>query len=223
MKTDPWPHARGDAIVALCMLLLLLAWDASGGDLAVMRSVGDTHGFRWRDAWFVSRVLHDGGRWLGLAVLGLLIVNLRWPLLPGLALRERVWWLVVTLVCALLVPLIKQASLTSCPWDLAEFGGVARHVSHWHLGLADGGAGHCFPSGHATSAFALFSGWFVLRDQRPRLARAWLATVLLLGLAVGTAQSLRGAHYPSHTLWTSWLCWVLCSVGTRWLPGAHAA
>ena len=41
--------------------------------------------------------------------------------------------------------------------ELAEFGGVAQHVSHWSLGVLDGGPGHCFPSGHASSAFAFFA------------------------------------------------------------------
>lgn len=40
-------------------------------------------------------------------------------------------------------------------------------------------------------------------------ARAWLLAVVLAGLLFGGAQFLRGAHAPSHTLWTAWLCWAL--------------
>ena len=38
-------------------------------------------------------------------------------------------------LCVLAVPALKQISTTSCPWDLAEFGGVARYASHWALGV----------------------------------------------------------------------------------------
>ena len=31
----------------------------------------------------------------------------------------------------------------------------------------------------------------------------------MAGLLFGGAQTLRGAHYPSHSLWTAWLCWTL--------------
>jgi membrane-associated PAP2 superfamily phosphatase len=41
---------------------------------------------------------------------------------------------------------------------------------------------------------------------RPAL---WLAGGAAGRAAFGGAQYLRGAHYPSHTLWTAWLCWVL--------------
>ena len=77
----------------------------------------------------------------------------------------------MVLLCVLVVPALKRLSSTSCPWDLALFGGVARHLSHWRWGVADGGAGHCFPSGHAVAAFAFISGWFALRSHDPRAAR----------------------------------------------------
>lgn len=208
MTSTGW---RGDLAIATLTGVLLLLWDFSGLDLPVARLFANAQGFALREHWFTRSVLHEGGRVLSWSVLLLLIVNLRWPLLWRLPLRTRVWWLLATLLCALLVPALKQISATSCPWDLAEFGGVARYVSHWRWGLADGGGGRCFPSGHATAAFALMSGYFALRETQPRAARAWLNAVLLLGLAFGWGQLARGAHYPSHTLWSGWLCWVLCS------------
>ena len=44
---------------------------------------------------------------------------------------------------------------------------------------------------------------------------AWLALVLATGFAFGTAQLLRGAHYPSHTLWSAWLCWAICAAAAQ--------
>ena len=47
----------------------------------------------------------------------------------------------------------------------------------------------------AASPAARTSGWL------------WLLAVGLCGLGLGLAQTLRGAHYPSHTLWTAAICW----------------
>jgi membrane-associated PAP2 superfamily phosphatase len=62
------------------------------------------------------------------------------------------------------------------------------------------------------AAFAFFGLHFFWRDFNPRKARLWLAAVLLLGAAYGTAQLVRGAHYPSHTLWSAWLCWTVSAL-----------
>ena len=200
---------RRDLTVAGVTLALLLLWDPRGLYLVWVRAWGDATGFAWRDHWLTSRVAHDGGRWLAGAVLAALVVNLRWPLFDGLTRAERVRWLLVTVGTLLLMPVLKKLSSTSCPYELAEFGGHALYVSHWRFGVADGGPGGCFPSGHATSAAAFFSGWFALRERHPQAARIWLGVVLALALFHGWAQMARGAHYPSHTLWSAWICWTL--------------
>ena len=188
---------------------LLLAWDASAADLWLERLWSTPRGFPWRDHWLTARVLHDGGRVLAGVVLAALVVNIVRPWTPGVPRGRRIAWVVVTIAGFALMPLLKKTSLTSCPWDLAEFGGVAHWVSHWQWGQVDGGAGHCFPSGHASSAFAFLAGWFVLRDPHPRLARVWLVAVCVLGTLFGWAQMARGAHYASHTMWTAWICWAM--------------
>lgn len=200
---------RRAATLALLALLPIVLWEWSGGDLPLSRLFGSAGGFAWRHDWWLSTVLHDGTRQLSWLLALLLLVNVWWPLTPRLTRRERVWWLLATLAGAAVVPLVKQQSLTSCPWDLAEFGGLAHHVPHWlqlgPLALPDGGGGHCFPSGHATSAFAFFSGGFALRRGHPVAARRWMLAVLLLGLGLGAVQLVRGAHFASHTLWSGWL------------------
>lgn len=202
---------RRDLSVCLALLALLLLWDLSGWDLAIMRAFAGRSGFAWRDHWFTTVVLHQGGRLVGWVVLIGLIVQL-WRPLPfasDLPASERRWWLATCLLCLLVIPLLKHASQTSCPWSLAEFGGTARYVSHWRLGTADGGGGGCFPSGHASAAFSFLSGYFALRQRHSVAAQRWLAAVVVLGLVFGIGQTLRGAHYPSHTLWTAWTCLVL--------------
>ena len=198
-----------DVVVTLAALACVGAWDLSGLDLAVSHLVAGPAGFAWRDAWLPRHVLHDGGRWLaGVVLVALLVDALRRPA-HGPSRAERWQALAVVLGGLTVVPLLKRASSTSCPWDLAEFGGQAAYVSHWLPGVADGGPGHCFPSGHAVAAFAFMGLYFLWRDHAPAPARAWLWGVMGAGLLFGGAQLLRGAHYPSHTLWSAWLCWSL--------------
>lgn len=201
-------------------LVLLLAWDASGGDLWLARWAGGAAGFPWREEFWLTEVLHRGGKALGWVVWLGLLPMLRWPrgVLRRLTPGER-WQLVLSALAGVAaVALLKHFSQTSCPWDLAEFGGRAQHVSHWLWGVRDGGPGHCFPAGHASAGFAFVGGWFALRRCAPRAATAWLAAALLAGLLLGISQQLRGAHFLSHTLWTAWVCWLVgwaCDLARR--------
>ena len=198
---------RRDLLIALLALGLLLTWEASGWDRSLTHHFGGAAGFAWRDSWWSRGVLHDGGHWLGTGVLLLFVMDTARPLLPGPDQRERLFWLGTTLAVALLVPAFKRVSTTSCPWDLIEFGGTVPYVPHWLLGLSDGGPGHCFPSGHAVTAFAFFGLYFLWRPHRPVLARWVIAGVGLAGVVFGLTQWIRGAHFPSHTFWSAWLCW----------------
>lgn len=220
--------ARADGALTLLALAALLVWDASGWDLVAARQFGSAAGFAWRDTWWASRVMHDGGRWaawallLALAMAALRATPAGTTRPAGPTGAERWHWIAVMLACVLAVPALKRISGTSCPWDLAEFGGAAAYVSHWRFGLLDGGPGHCFPSGHAVAAFAFFGLYFMWREHDPRRARAWLAVVGAAGLAFGLAQLLRGAHYPSHTLWSAWLCWAINAAAAH-LPRVRRA
>lgn len=195
--------------VTAAALLLVLAWDASGLDLPMARLAGNAQGFAWRDDPALVLWLHEVPRFLSWGCMGLLLVAVRWPVGPlrELRRRDRFQLALTVLASVLAVSLLKTSSRTSCPWDLSEFGGTARYVSHWAWGLRDGGPGRCFPAGHASAAFAYVGGWFVLRRSMPRAAALWLVVVMLLGLLLGLAQQWRGAHYMSHTLWTAWVCW----------------
>ena len=207
-------------------LLCLLAWDAAGQDRALAHAFGSSTGFPFRDHWFFVQVMHEAPRRLAWLLLLAFFVFIWRPagVLRHLCRAGRVQLAVTCLLSLLVVSMLKYASTTSCPWDLAEFGGVARYASHWALGALDGGAGKCFPAGHASAGFAFIGGYFALRHQQPRAARLWLVSALAGGFALGWAQQVRGAHFLSHTLWTGWLCWTtgwLCDLVFRallWRP-----
>lgn len=205
-------------VVALILLGSALAWDASGLDLVVMRWLADGGGFAWRHQWWLERVLHDAARQLSTLILLALLTMVWLPVGPW-----RVWtrWQRAevasgTGLALAVVNAIKRQSLTSCPWDLQDFGGTARYVSHWAWGVVDGGPGHCFPGGHASAAFALWAvalPWLASAEPSQQAwGRRWLWGVSVLGLLFGLTQTLRGAHYPSHTWWTAVICWVVAQV-----------
>lgn len=194
------------------VLALTLAWDASGWDRNAMRWLADANGFPWRHHWWLERVLHDAARQLATALYIGLWLLVWWPLGPwrGLTRAQRLEVALGVTWGLLAVNAIKRNSLTSCPWDLQEFGGTAQYVSHWLWGVVDGGGGHCFPGGHASAALAFLAlplPWLAASDpaQQARGRRGWWA-VVGVGLALGLTQTLRGAHYPSHTLWTLVIC-----------------
>lgn len=225
-SVSPHPQVLASLWLWGMLLVLTLAWDASGADLSAMTWLGGPQGFAWREHWWLSKVMHTGAKQLAvLLYLGVLAMAL-WPLgiWQQLARSQRLEIAMGITLSLVVVTAIKRISLTSCPWELQAFGGTASYVSHWSWGEADGGGGACFPGGHASSAFAFMAlslPWLTSRDKdQQRLGRAMTGAIVLTGLVLGLSQTLRGAHYPSHTAWTALVCaataWANHVVFARW-------
>lgn len=228
------PSPLSPPLIGLAALLATtLLWDLSPLDAWFMHTLGTAQGFALKEHWLLSHWLHDGlrqamtGGWL---LLGAWVL---WPARGGLPRRERAAVLLLATLSLLAVNLVKNHSLTSCPWDLQAFGGPAHPVSHWAWGRADGGPGRCFPGGHASSGFAFLAlclPWLDApagRTRRHTVGWRWLAASLFIGLLAGAVQTLRGAHFPSHTLWTALICAAVSLAGWRllrpWLAAPGAA
>lgn len=143
--------------------------------------------FPLRDAWALDVVGHTGLKWL---MVGFWVFCLAW----GGVLRRGA--LYMALIAAVVVTL-KHYSPVSCPWDLLEYGGSKPDT------------GRCLPAGHPLSGFALFGLVLALSQSKQRAACYTLAAALLVGLAAGAVQVARGAHFPSHVLWTAWIAWAI--------------
>ena len=224
----------------LTVLALTLLWDFSGLDVAVMGLIGTPSGFPLQHQPVLEHLLHDRLRQAASA--GLVIAWL-WALLPArfsaVPGAERRLAVLLATVGLIAVNLVKNQSSTSCPWDWRMFGGTVDVVSHWSWGLRDGGPGRCFPGGHASSGMtflALALPWLMPRRAGlqteaqthafQRRGWRWLLAALAVGLLCGVVQSLRGAHPPSHTLWTLIICGGVALAGWRLWPvkaGAAAA
>jgi len=199
--------------VTVVLLLVVLLWDASGLDLRVMHWWGTSRGFALKSDPWLSGILHTRGQQAAMVVyLGMWLLVLR-PVGPWRQLTRDTRMAAALAVTASIITIsvLKHFSLTSCPWELQEFGGPANYVSHWAWGVPDLGGGKCFPGGHASSAFdflAVSLPFLMAAEVRlQRLGWRLLAGVVLVGLVFGLTQTMRGAHYPSHTLWSAWICW----------------
>ena len=172
------------------------------------------HAFPWRHAWLTdtfSHVILKG--LLSAAAAGVILAALldawrarrmRDPHNPLARLRLR-----VVALSALLVPLVisalKQTSIAHCPWDLARYGGTEPYLRLFDALPFGVPPGHCLPAGHASSALWLVSLCVYWLPLRTRMAGRVAAAALAFGGAVGWMQQLRGAHFLTHTLWSTWI------------------
>ena len=214
LRTTSSPHVHSVWRTTLMVAVLVLLWDASGLDVVVMGGFANANGFALRHNWWLERVFHDGARQLAVVLfLGLWLTVWR-PLgwMASISRLERLEIAIGISLSLLLVSGIKRYSLSSCPWDLQTYGGYAQYLSHWAWGLNDGGSGHCFPGGHASAAFAYLAlplPWLLSTSKtKQQRGQRILWGVLAAGMLLGATQTLRGAHYPSHTLWSGMLCWL---------------
>ena len=212
------PELRRDLVLLLVALLVLAVWEWLGADLWLIRGYGTPEGFAWQHHPLFSKGLHEGGRllaWVMIAWLAWDAWTLRWT---GPSRRLRWAAIALVLLATLVISTLKRLSDTSCPWDMLEFGGQWPYVPHWLLQVRDGGPGHCFPSGHASAAFAFLLAWAIWRPFNAVVARRMLVLVLVLGSLFAWVQMARGAHYLSHSMWTAWLCWAMAWL-TTWGVG----
>ncbi|RYX94381.1 MAG: phosphatase PAP2 family protein [Comamonadaceae bacterium] len=202
--------SRQIAVATFLATALVIGWDISGLDLAMARWSGGPSGFPLQDNWLLNHVFHEGARRIAWGLVLLLCVGVWLPAGPlqRLSLQRRLQLAVTTLLSVTVIGALKVSSVTSCPWSLAEFGGIVQYASHWsHWFVPDGGSGGCFPAGHASCGFAFLGGYFAVRESSPAAARKWFVVAVLAGVVLGFAQQLRGAHFMSHTLWTGLICW----------------
>jgi membrane-associated PAP2 superfamily phosphatase len=210
--TDYTPLLRWTAL----WLAILIGWDATGLDPVLAQWFGNSNGFALRENFWITAIFHKGARNVGWLVLFALIANIWWPwgVFKSCTRAERVRCVLSVVACLLLVLVFRHYSASSCPWDLAAFGGAntggGAWVSQWNWWLTDGGPGKCFPSGHASAGFAFIAIFFAMHKHNVTVARSLGAIILIIGLFLGLIQQMRGAHFLSHTLWTGFTCWTLC-------------
>ena len=234
--TDTAPKLLGQRqILVLCAWLcvtgLVILWigRATNIDLMLADAVYDTvtRTFPWRNAWLTdtfSHVILKGLLTLAAACFILAAIFDLWRPRPARKALDRLRLRVVGLSAALVpavISMLKHASVTHCPWDLARYGGDEPYLRLFDALPLGVPAGHCLPAGHASSALWLVALCVYWLPSRPGPARRVALLALLLGGLVGWMQQLRGAHFLTHTLWSIWIaCAVVLAIVAilQWRP-----
>ena len=183
--------------------------------------------FPLRKFWLFQKVLHEGGKWLVLSITSalalLVLVDLfvkRWRHWRGPA----AYLVVCVATTSGIVGWLKAVTNRYPPWDLDRFGGKVPFTTLFESNPPPFVNGHGFPAGHTSAAFAWVALYFVARAFGVRRPLYWLAPGLLLGVSFAWVQHVRGAHFPSHNLWTLAIAWVvalgvaLVFTARGWLP-----
>lgn len=191
---------------------LLIVWinRYTNWDTGLSQIFFDDHSnsFPLKQNELIGLIFHEGIRWVAAMIwIGLVIATIFQK--SKQTRFEIVHILIVSLLSAVVVSLLKASSAHSCPWDLAEYGGMANYNRLFEHGVntTNLGPGKCFPSGHASTAFM----WIVLLYS----PLAWLtshrkligALLFAMGLLASGVQIMKGAHFLSHVLATAWICW----------------
>lgn len=207
--------------IPLALMALLLMFDPSGLDFAIEQLFYQPgQGFIGRHSFWLEDILHDRAKQLVIGFAGLAIIGLVISLLPT---RFRVWrrslgYLVLALgVSTSIVTPLKAFTAVQCPWSLTAFGGTETFTPLLSERVATDSPGRCWPGGHASSGFSLLALFFLLRDKRPRAARAALVFALGLGAVFSLGRMMQGAHFLSHNLWTLLFDWTICLLCYRWV------
>lgn len=218
--TNAWPAQPaclpvGRLLVPpIALMALAMAVDLLGLDLRLADLLYGLQGQQWalRSQLVTESIVHVLGRDL-VAVAWLCVlagIAATWVRPDWRGQRRALACLALSvLLSTLLVAWIKSWSHMDCPWDLARYGG-----SRAYLGLfaarPDGmPAAACFPAGHASGGYAWMALYFLFLAIRPAWRWHGLAAGAALGLVFGGSQQLRGAHFLSHDLWTTALCWIV--------------
>ena len=177
-----------------------------GGDLdlsLIHPWISESGQFLLRDNWYLAKLNHKYVKDLLIAVY--VIMFFAWiasfkveRLKPRRTELGYFFW--VSMLCTIVVSILKSQSSHACPWmmTIPDTDGF-----FWDFSAM---SGHCFPGGHASLGFSFITGYFLYHITQPKRAYFYLVAGLVLGMSMGWAQMMRGAHFMSHNLWTLWIC-----------------
>ena len=192
----------------LSAILLLNFFTVAGAvDLKLITAYIDVNAaFPLRQHWALAELNHRYVKYVLIAVY--LSYGIAWLMsFYSEKFKPRRWefgyFFIMVMLATSTIAILKSQSAHACPWDMAV---ATTQGILWELSAT---AGHCFPGGHASSGFALLVGYFIYRTTRPKRAYFFLIAACILGMGMGWAQMMRGAHFLSHTLWTGWIIWGL--------------
>ncbi len=233
----PWPDRMLWPALAL-LVFVILFFELTEVDLWVQDHCYDFA----RQVWIVDGnaplprlFFYTGPKALiisfGVGLIVLLCGPERWRArFSGVALTRRNLGVVVATLAT--VPVLigagKATTNIFCPSEIRRYGGDVPYIrlcEPYSEGDRPERRGRGFPAGHASGGFALVALLQLARTQRGRFIGA--AIGLGVGGLMAVYQTLKGAHYLSHSLVTMLVAWIFFLLWRRLLgasrPGARSA
>lgn len=197
----------------LLLLLTGVVLEYSGLDLWWISHFYDfqTQSWPFKHHWLFDALIHTGGQWF---VKAMVMAWLAAFMLTFFQKRMRVYrkiliyFLAATATGPILISLGKQFTHVYTPWDLQLFRGNLPYIRLFDHVPPDAPVGHAFPAGHAAGGYAFLSLYFLLFHFRSPYRINGLLFGLCLGFVFGLGQQIRGAHFPSHDLFSLAICWL---------------
>ncbi|HFC30402.1 MAG TPA: phosphatase PAP2 family protein [Oceanospirillales bacterium] len=168
-----------------------------------------TNSWQYQDSWITNTLMHRIGKYA--VILLYLILLIKFFVRDksqedGFQRYGKIVLLSSLLVGTFVVSSLKHLLQVDCPWDLLQYGGNKPFFQVFQYGKQYLPSSHCFPSGHASTAFTWFSLYFYSSIYYPKQRLKVLAAILILGFTFGLGQQFRGAHFISHDIWSMLVC-----------------
>lgn len=197
---------------ALFFAVAVILFETTTIDITLANHFYDFTSQRWpyKESWWASQLIHEGGRRLiQLLFLGSVVVLALSYRRAGMKpyRRAAAYMALVLMIAPGIVSSGKHSSNTDCPWDLDLYGGDRPHVHLFEARPGNLPKAQCFPGGHSSGGFALLGLYFLFLRRNRRLARLGLAIGLGAGGLFAFGQEARGAHFLSHDSWSAFICW----------------
>lgn len=197
------------SIILIISFFILWFYIPVGGslDLALISPWVDSFGnFPFKNNWFLATLNHHYVKNIIILIYSFYffvwIASFKFKTLKYVR-HDYAYLFFASMLCTILIGIIKAHSSHACPWDMTI---PTTSGFSWNFTATNG---HCFPGGHASTGFALMTGYFVYLKTNTKRAYFFLISGLILGFAMGWAQMMRGAHFLSHNLWTAWITWFI--------------
>ncbi len=205
-------------IPLMSFLTLFLVLEFTQLDLWISRHFynAEFHQWPYKESLLAETILHVGGQYFvylsAIAMLSCLLASQRSNSSIHCYRRELFFLLIASISGPIIIALLKSSTHIYCPWSLALFGGDKPYVRLFDYTAGNLQIGHCFPAAHAGSGFTFISLYFFLMRVKPAYKLYGLYFGLVLGLAYGASQQVRGAHFFSHDVVSLAVCWFLSLV-----------
>jgi len=214
-QLEPWIAGALPLVLAGSGLAVVSVGDL---DFRIVQRFFDASSGSWPYQWnfWTQTVFHKGGRdgvvAVAVAAAGVAALAGRCRAVSGHWRWPACYFVLALGLCTGLVAVLKSMSWVPCPWESTVFGGDVVHGSLWVFSPGGIRHGRCYPGAHASSGFALMASYYALRVRHRRAAWLALAGGGAGGFLFGAAQTARGAHYPSHNLWSAIMVWSVCTL-----------